>query len=201
MSDVRLAAVCVPGDAEAWRSLGFTIDHGSVALSNGAIRPGAAVHSIELEPPGRGGASVEGIPIRDGAGGSTPTPTHPNGAVELDHVVVMTDSIDRTSAAIAQTLGLAQRRVRETPQVRQAFHRFADEPDGTRGCIIEVVERPDLTSVDIWGLVVIVADLDLAVAASGGLVGAPKPAVQPGRRIATVSRSAGLPLAVALMSR
>jgi hypothetical protein len=51
-----------------------------------------------------------------------------------------------------------------------------------------------------WGLVVVVEDLDRAVAAAGGAVGEPRDAVQPGRRIATVGRDAELGLAVALMT-
>lgn len=199
MSDVRLAALRVPGDAEAWRTLGFDVDGDTVAFANGAVRLGAPGAVIELEPPCREASAVDGIPVSVGA--VVPAAPHPNGAVELDHIVVMTDSIERTSAAIDGSLGLRQRRIRETDAVRQAFHRFADTPDGTRGCIVEVVERPDVAHVDIWGLVVIVDDIDRAVAESGGLVGAPKPAVQSGRRIATVSRAAGLSVALALMSR
>ena len=199
MNEVRLSAVRAPGEAEPWRSLGFMVDRDTVAFANGAVRLGAPRWSFELEPPGREASEVDGIPITTGAGERNVV--HPNGAVELDHVVVMTDSIERTSAAIEAALGLEQRRLRETATVRQAFHRFADTTDGTRGCIVEVVERPDIERVDIWGLVVIVDDIDRAVAEAGGLIGAPKAAVQPGRRIATVSRAAGPPLALALMSR
>lgn len=199
VNDVRLSALRAPGDAGAWRSIGFTVDRDIVAFANGAVRLGASRWSFELEPPRRGASDADGIPITSGAG--EPAVVHPNGAVELDHVVVMTDSIERTSAAIESALGLGQRRIRETATVRQSFHRFADTPDGTRGCIVEVVERPEVERVDIWGLVVIVDDIDRAVAEADGLIGTPKPAVQPGRRIATVSRAAGLPIALALMSR
>jgi hypothetical protein len=49
---------------------------------------------------------------------------------------------------------------------------------------------------------VIADDLDRFCAVAGdGLVGAPRPAVQPGRRIATVRSAAGLPCPVAVMSR
>ena len=199
MNEVRLAALRAPGEAEAWRPLGFTVDRDAVAFANGAVRFGASRWGLELEPPGREASVVDGIPVTTGVGERNVV--HPNGAIELDHVVVMTDSIERTSAAIESALGLEQRRLRETATVRQAFHRFADAPDGTRGCIVEVVERPDVERVDIWGLVVIVDDIDRAVAESAGLIGTPKAAVQPGRRIATVSRAVGLPLALALMSR
>ena len=52
------------------------------------------------------------------------------------------------------------------------------------------------TVAALWGLVVVVPELE----GLGPLVGAPKDAVQPGRRIATVSRDAGLGTALALMT-
>ncbi|MFM7962382.1 MAG: hypothetical protein ACKPBF_00195, partial [Actinomycetota bacterium] len=53
-----------------------------------------------------------------------------------------------------------------------------------------------------WGFVVTVADLDAAIAHLGpDVIGAAKPAVQPGRRIATVRSGAGLGVPLALMSR
>jgi hypothetical protein len=52
-----------------------------------------------------------------------------------------------------------------------------------------------------WGLTLVSADLDATRAALGDeLIGAPRDAVQAGRRIATVRRSAGLGTAVAVMS-
>jgi hypothetical protein len=61
--------------------------------------------------------------------------------------------------------------------------------------ILEVVERPG-AAVAFWGLVVVVPDLD----GLGPLVGDPKDAVQPGRRIATVRPEAGLTTALAFMT-
>lgn len=202
----RLASLWVPGEGEPWRELGFAVEDDTITLANGAIRLGATRCSWELESSGPvagiAAATVDGIPVTGGAPNRESfAGSHPNGAAELDHIVVMTDSIDRTSGEIVDLLGLEQRRLRETETVRQAFHRFADAPDGTRGCIIEVVERPDLASAEVWGVVVIVDDIDRAVATASGLIGPPKPAVQPGRRIAAVSRAAGLSLAVAVMSR
>ncbi len=170
----------------------------AIALTNGAVRLGSAACGLELEPPGVDATSIEGISLTVGPGADPVE--HPNGAVGLDHLVIMTNSLDRTSAAVAAALGLEQRRVRETETVRQAFHRFAAHDDGTKGCIIEVVENTRFAEPAIWGCVATVADLDALVLAAGGLVNEPKPAVQPGRRIATVARSAGLPIAVAFMS-
>ena len=113
----------------------------------------------------------------------------------IDHVVVFTNSLERTTTAVAEATGHEVRRIRETPDVRQGFHRV-----GPGGVIIEVVERADATSVSLWGLVLTVADLDALVDAADGAIGAPRDAVQPGRRIATVRGAAGLGTAVAFMS-
>ena len=51
-----------------------------------------------------------------------------------------------------------------------------------------------------WGLVFVVADLDAAGAVLGDRLGPARDAVQPGRRIATVRREAGLGLPVALIT-
>ena len=76
--------------------------------------------------------------------------------------------------------------------------------------ILEVVQAPDDAlersggpdgPAFFWGLAFKVADLDATVAAIGEeRCSAPRPAVQPGRRIATLRRSAGLAVPVALMT-
>lgn len=123
---------------------------------------------------------------------------HRLGVVGVDHVVVMTGSLDRTCAAITAVIGDPLRRVREAGGgVRQGFHKAGS-------VIIEVVERPDLdsdTPASLWGLVLNVADLDEVVAWLGpDAVGSPRDAVQTGRRIATVRPEVGLGVAVALMT-
>jgi hypothetical protein len=53
-----------------------------------------------------------------------------------------------------------------------------------------------------WGLVLIVDDIEAACSHLGpDVIGAPKPAVQPSRLIATVRSGAGLGVPLALMSR
>lgn len=202
---VRLAAVELPGAAEPWRALGFAVDEqGRVTLANGAITFGAEAPGLSVDvsrDAGTGaaevGGRVDGVPVR--AGAVTAGAEHPNGAFEIDHVVLMSDSLARTSAAVTEVLGLEQRRVRRTESVQQAFHRF-DDQGSVRGCIVEIAETSRVSGAALWGLVVNVVDLDAACTAAGDLVGPPKDAVQPGRRIATVRREAGLSTAVALMS-
>jgi hypothetical protein len=81
--------------------------------------------------------------------------------------------------------------------VRQGFHRCGR-------VIIEVVQRPDIdaeTSASIWGLVLNVRDLDQSIDWLGpDVISAARPAVQAGRRIATIKREAGLGVALALMT-
>ena len=195
---VRLASVVVGGASDPWVALGFTVtDGGLIAFGNGAIElggsPSGAV-ALRVDGVVDLAADIDGVPLL--AGSTAPATDHLNGCFELDHVVIMTPSIQRTSAAIAEVLGLPQRRVRETETVRQAFHRFDQ-----RGCIVELVETSRADHPTLWGVVVNTTDLDAFSAGAGpDLVSAPKPAVQPTRRIATVRAGAGLPLAVAVMS-
>ena len=123
---------------------------------------------------------------------------HPIAAFGLDHVVVLTSDLERTSEAITAATGCELKRIREVGAMRQGFHRI-----GRGGLIVELVERPDLPDgpASFWGLVLIVDDLDAACELIGAdRISPPKDAVQPGRRIATVRGDVGLGLPVALMS-
>lgn len=195
---VELSALGVPGDVGPWEAVGFRPDaDGTLAFGNGAITFGFDHPSLVVVADVAPAPHVDGVSLVEGA--IAAPAEHPNGAFELDHVVLVTDSLERTSAAVAQVLGLERRRVRETDTVRQAFHRFPGRT-GSRGCIIEIVENPRVDRASLWGVVLNVADMDTALGSGGELVGRAKPAVQPGRRIATVRSSAGLGVAVALMT-
>ena len=76
----------------------------------------------------------------------------------------------------------------------------AGSATGERGCILELVENPRMPHPEVWGLVVIVDDLDALHETYPDLVAPPKPAVQPGRSIATARREADLGTAVAFMT-
>lgn len=195
MTGVRLASVVVGGPAQPWEALGFTVVDGIIPFRNGSIEIGDAAPAPALRVAGiESDGDLDGVALL--AGAVATTVDHPNGALELDHVVIRTPSLERTSDAVEQQLGLPLKRIRETGTVRQGFHRFPE-----RGCIVELVETEGADRASLWGLVVIVADIDAFVADAGpGLVGAARPAVQPGRRIATVRREAGLPCPVAVMT-
>jgi hypothetical protein len=195
---VRLAALVAGGVRQAWEALGFAVDGaGAIAFGNGAIElhESRELRLYGLQVTGLDGdADLEGIPLT--AGDLRPPAEHGNGCFELDHVVILTDDLDRTSAAVEALLGLARRRLRQTADVRQAFHRFED-----RGCIVELVENERVRTTRLYGLVVNTPDLERVCTELGhDLIGRPKPAVQPGRLIATVRESAGLGFPVALMT-
>ena len=134
-----------------------------------------------------------------------PAPAHPNGVLAIDHVVAASPDLDRSVAAL-QAAGLDLRRVREEPTPagapRQAFFRLGDE-------ILELIQEPEQVieraggrehEARFWGLALLVEDLERTVERLAPHIGEVRAAVQPGRRIATVRRSAGLAVPLALMS-
>jgi len=212
--ETRVEHLRVGGPSGPWQRLGLVVVDGLIPLF------GTGIRIVEDDPPGLNGWAifrsawsdqpdpvdrnmqngrfhVDGLPTELIAAGDPIFVTHPLGAAELDHVVVATDSLERTCAAITEATGASLKRVREVGALRQGFHRMG-------GLIVEVVERTGLPvgPASFWGLVLTVNDLDAAVAGLGpDLVGAAKPAVQPGRSIATIRKAAGLGLPVALLSR
>ena len=139
--------------------------------------------------------SIDGLPTTTSITELPDAPTHPNHIVAIDHLVVLTPDLDRTIDALAEC-GLELRRIREGPAgdgrpVRQAFFRLAE-------VILEVVATggdADLPA-SFWGLTFLSDDLDATLAFLGDRVSEPRPAVQPGRRIATLRYGLGLPVAV-----
>jgi hypothetical protein len=198
----ELFIAAVPG---AWAAAGFDVEGdlcevGTVRMRLGATGRGITAWSIR----DAGTLELDGLDTRASDAPPAAGPAHPNGVVSIDHLVVITPALDRTSGVL-QTAGLDLRRVREgeTPggSRRQAFFRMGE-------LILEVVEAPDGTKIAadpsgparLWGISFRVEDLDTAAAALGESLGEPRDAVQPGRRIATVAGEAGLGTAVAFMT-
>jgi hypothetical protein len=174
--------VIVLGDPpEAWEALGFHVDDEIIALGEERLRlTGRGGGILEVTAPGLTADDPDGLPLRNGPRHEPEPAAHPNGAFAVDHVVVLTGSVDRTVTAL-RAAGLDLRRRDE----RMAFLRLGPY-------ILEVVERGD-DPARFWGLVVVVDDPGAVPGA-----GPAKNAVQPGRRIATVN---GLGTALAVMSR
>lgn len=215
---MKLAELWVGGSISSWERLGFVRrDH---EMRGGRLEPVIVVPDLilrfspggEFGEAGLGGwafvadeliesssTSIDGIAtdiVKRAA--DVPVDSHRLGIVGVDHVVVMTGSLDRTCAAITDVIGEPLRRTRDAGGgVRQGFHKSGS-------VILEVVERPDhdpAAPASLWGLVFNVADLDEAVAWLGpDVIGAPRDAVQKGRRIATIRSGASLGVPLALMT-
>ena len=126
--------------------------------------------------------------------------------IAIDHVVAMSPSLDRSVGAL-RAAGLDLRRIRDEPTPagapRQAFFRLGEE-------ILELVQEPaDVVErsggadgpARFWGLALRTDELERTVEMLGQERVSPvRAAVQAGRSIATVRRSAGLAVPVALMS-
>jgi hypothetical protein len=192
---VRRVELICGDEPSAWTALGFAVHDGSlVRLGGVTVRCDGQGGGLRgWRPAGEGPPELDGIATEWSAPAASSEPAaHPNGAEALDHVVLFTDDRDRTSSALVAAGGDERRRA-GPPQlpVAMAFVRFD-------GVVVEVAEGGGPPR--LWGLVAVVADIDRCVASLGSLVGAPKDAVQPGRRIATVRPEAGLGTALAFMS-
>lgn len=203
-----LDQLTVADPAEAWRACGFEVAGDACVVGEARIRlapddgaKGLTAWSLrELETIDLDGLATtrSARPLPD------ERPSHPNGITALDHVVAISSDLDRTVTALREA-GLDLRRIREEPTPagapRQAFFRLG-EP------ILEVVQAPDeaieRTGRDrpafFWGLAFVAPEIEATVASLGDRVSEIRDAVQPGRRIATLRRSAGLSLPVALIT-
>lgn len=207
----RVEWLTISGDPDAWRSIGLVVaDDGLIPLHGTSLRvvapstAGAVAAGIVGWAVSGVDAALDGTSIDDGLVTEVVEPLgpvfghHDLGASGLDHVVVMTHDLDRTTGAISDATGCELKRIREVGTMRQGFHRI-----GRGGLIVEVVERPEVPEgpASFWGLVINVEDLDAACERIGSdLISPPKNAVQPGRRIATVRDDVGLGLPLALMT-
>ncbi len=203
-----IAELVLAAEPENWSRAGFEVKDegatiGSTPLTLAGADAGRRIVRWVLD--GATSTELDGLPTEVGKpSGAQQEPPHPNGVVRMDHVVAFSPDLERTVAAL-EAAGLDLRRVREgtTPAgaQRQAFFRLGES-------ILEVVEHPPGTPAaadrdapaGFYGLALGVVDLDVAARRLGPLLGEPRDAVQPGRRIATVRREAGLGLPVALIT-
>ena len=194
-----LVSVTVADAPDVWAAAGFTVVDGScqvgqVRLDLGAGGSGLVAWGLA----GVEGGELDGLDTRVEPAPGAPPGVHPNGTTLLDHLVVMSHDVARTRAALEER-GFAVRRTADMADRRYTFFRVG-EP------ILELVgpavadagdgERP----ARFFGLAFTVDDLDATAAHLGSLLGNVKDAVQPGRRIATLRREAGLSVPVAFMS-
>jgi len=202
-----VARLALAAEPPAWAAAGFRVEGGSVTVGGVVLGlrgadAGRGIVDCALRGVGERPA-LDGLPLSAALDGQPvqPATPHPNGVRAIDHLVAFTPDLDRTVAA-ARALGLDLRRIRDEPapagSPRQAFFRLGE-------LMLEVAQAPHGSPLApdsparFYGLAFVADDLD-ATAHAPGLVGAPRDAVQPGRRIATYRRGAALGLPVALMT-
>ncbi|HVE93862.1 MAG TPA: hypothetical protein VNB24_03000 [Acidimicrobiales bacterium] len=200
----ELVEVTAGDPPELWSSLGFTVQSGRCRIGTVDIvldpDVGKGIRRWSFAGGAATPAAIEGLPTEwvDGPGEATTLP-HDNGVVGIDHIVVLSPDVDRTVEALAE-VGFEPRRERLTDTygspMRQVFFRAGD-------AILELIGGQTATGegkIRVFGLALTSGDLDATVAHFGERLHRPKDAVQPGRRIATLDRSAGSTVALAFMS-
>jgi hypothetical protein len=193
----ELTAIRLADPPELWAKLGFAVVDREVSVGGVGVHlgaPGMGIVGWRL-------AGVDPVAVIDGLATEVeppdlpPAAEHDNGAVGIDHMVVVTPNFDRTAAAL-EAVGIPLRRIATRPDGhRMGFRRLGP-------AILELVEvsGTDSGPARFWGLVVVVRDLDALAARLGDQLGGVSDAVQPGRRIATLRDSAGLGQAMAFMT-
>lgn len=185
---MRLDGIRLGTTPEALRRLGLDVaeDRCRVGEVTLATAPGQGILGLDLA-----GAPADGpLPLVEVSPATASE--HPVGATAVDHVVVLCGDVRATIAA----LGATPRRFDERDERHYGFV-------VAETALLEFVgpaavnDRP----ARLWGLALTVADLDEAVARLAGACSAPKAAVQPGRRIATVRHEQlGLSVPTVLLS-
>ena len=206
MSSARICELVIGGSRANWAQVGINFSQAGVfAIGEIALRidetlpPG--MHSWTLSNIDSTIVSLDGISTTGNVANERIEHNDAQGFVltplGIDHVVVNTPDLERTSHALHEATGAELKRIRDAGNgVRQGFHRLGD-------VIIEIVSAPSMPAGDasLWGFVLNVADVHEVAAYLGpDVLSPPKPAVQKNRLIATFRGAVGLGVPVALMS-
>jgi hypothetical protein len=208
MAEPELDELVVGDEPEAWRGAGFTVDDdgvcrvGSVRIRLVGREGGKRIRSWSLRGLPAGTTEVDGVPTTVSEQAACEPAEHANGALLIDHVVLLTPDMGRTTANL-EALGIELRRTRDIDSsqygfpAKQCFFRIG-EP------ILEVVGAAEPNGdgpAAFFGLAHTVADIDVLPALYEGTLGRVKEAVQEGRRIATLRhKELDLSVATAFMS-
>ncbi len=206
---VTIDEVLVGDEPGTWAAAGYTVDDdGSCRIGHVRVRlvgrsGGKRIlgWSLRGAPPARlADGSLDGIPTTASEAPPAEPAAHANGSLAIDHLVLLTPDLRRTTEALA-SIGLAPRGERDTDTygapMRQSFFRMGE-------VILELIGQVDHAgegAPGFFGIAVTVADLDATVGRLGEHLGDVKDAVQPGRRIVTLRhKDLGMSVATAFMS-
>jgi hypothetical protein len=193
----------VVGDEPAvWKEIGFTVDGDRCRVGHVDVvfdpSVGKGIRKWTLV--GEGPDDVEEIPTTWADDGIEAAAAHPNGIFEIDHVVLTSPDLRRTVNAL-EGLGIRALRERETATygapALQVFFRLGQP-------ILELIGPKEPTEnpggARFFGLAFTSSDIELTAKVMGDALHPPKDAVQAGRQIATLDKSAGSTIAIAVMS-
>ena len=206
---VTIDEILVGDPREAWEAAGFAVDEdGTCRIGTVRVRlvgrdGGKRIlgWSLRDAPPARlADGALDGLPTTASDAPPADPATHTNGATHIDHIVLLSPDLARTTAAFL-AIGVEARGERDTDTygapMRQIFFRLGE-------VILELVGQPDAEGdgePGFFGLAITVASLEAAAARLGDHLGTIKDAVQDGRQIATLRhRDLGMSVATALMS-
>jgi hypothetical protein len=205
---------------ELWRSLGFVVDEegrcvigsvehrligsGQVASDGdqnnhrGIVRWAVTGLNQGLDPLVN---DIDGLPTAVvEAHDQRPGFEHPNGVFRIDHLVLATSDTPRTAAALSW-IGLERRGGRTTNSAGDAVDMTFFWAGDT---LVELAGPPTPAVVAkparFAGIAYATKDLDATAALLGPRGTTPADAVQPGRRIAALTRSAGSTMPMAFMT-
>jgi hypothetical protein len=179
--------------ADAWTRAGFTVDADAVCRIGGVgvglvgrdRGIGIVGWSLRGLPSDGSVHDIDGIPTTSSVEGPVTPAMHPNGVIAIDHVVVLSPDLGRTTASLA-AIGVDPRRERDGElggrPIRQIFFRLGE-------VIVEVVGSPATAGEgpsSLWGMTYVVTDIDATASFFGDRTAPVKNAVQPGRRISTL---------------
>jgi hypothetical protein len=197
----------IGGAPAGWEAIGIAFDAGNCSSLAGTILridqqlvPG--LHAWSLDGVDVSISTIDGIATvaaqNNGAPDATTTSNDLIHIVGIDHVVINTPDLQRTSDALSEATGVPLKRIRDAGNgVTQGFHKLGS-------VVVEIVTMPSIVEgpATLWGFVLNVSNLDEIAAHLGpDVLSPPKPAVQPGRRIATFRGAAALGVPVALMGK
>lgn len=197
-----IAEIHVADDPDLWASLGFAVEGDrcrmkSIDVVLTGAGSGNGIHGWAWRD--SAGPRIEGIPSHSVAGAPEPSATiHPNSSVGLFYVVLMAPSWDAAANALADVgVDPGDARPMGDPE-RPTLRSLAAAGDVE----IEVIGPPEHDPNrrwNLWGSIVEVADVDATAGHLGDRLRPMKPAMQRGRRIATLDRGAGSSVALAFM--
>ena len=203
----RISELVVGGRAQNWALIGISFDVSNCAsLADVALRldtslePG--LHSWVLHGAEEDATNIDGVVTSHAIGefqiAASVQSDFDLGVIGVDHVVINTPDLMRTSDALTAATGAPLKRVRDAGNnMQQGFHRLGS-------VVVEIVTSPTMHPgpASLWGFVLNVKDI-YAIANHVGpdVLSIPKPAVQAGKLIATFRSSVGLGVPLALMGQ